>query len=72
MTGAQIFEENGRKDFKDIDVMRTARGFDSCLPCRVHMYLGKGKTLEKRHSPENRLGHFAFTPRGGLRSASSL
>jgi hydrogenase large subunit len=49
--GLQIFEENGREDFKGIDIMRTVRSFDPCLPCGVHMYLGKGKTLEKRHSP---------------------
>jgi hydrogenase large subunit len=31
--------------------MRTVRSFDPCLPCGVHMYLGKGKTLKKVHSP---------------------
>jgi hydrogenase large subunit len=31
--------------------MRTVRSFDPCLPCGVHMYLGKGKTLERLHSP---------------------
>ena len=31
--------------------MRTVRSFDPCLPCGVHMYLGNGKVLEKRHSP---------------------
>ena len=25
--------------------------FDPCLPCGVHMYLGKGKTLKQVHSP---------------------
>ncbi|CAA9455538.1 MAG: [Ni/Fe] hydrogenase, large subunit MSMEG_2719 [uncultured Rubrobacteraceae bacterium] len=49
--GLRIFEENGREDFKGIDIMRTVRSFDPCLPCGVHMYLGDGKTLEKRHSP---------------------
>jgi hydrogenase large subunit len=49
--GLPIFEENGPEDFKGIDIMRTVRSFDPCLPCGVHMYLGKGKTLEKRHSP---------------------
>jgi hydrogenase large subunit len=51
-----IFEENGQEDFKGIDIMRTVRSFDPCLPCGVHMYLGKGKTLEKRHSPTLGLG----------------
>jgi hydrogenase large subunit len=46
-----IFEENGRDKFKGIDVMRTVRSFDPCLPCGVHMYLGNGKVLEQRHSP---------------------
>jgi hydrogenase large subunit len=31
--------------------MRTVRSFDPCLPCGVHMYLGKGKELKKMHSP---------------------
>jgi hydrogenase large subunit len=46
-----IFEENGPDTFKGIDIMRTVRSFDPCLPCGVHMYLGDGKELEVRHSP---------------------
>jgi hydrogenase large subunit len=46
-----IFEENGPENFKGIDIMRAVRSFDPCLPCGVHMYLGKGKTLDIRHSP---------------------
>jgi hydrogenase large subunit len=46
-----IFEENGPDTFKGIDIMRTVRSFDPCLPCGVHMYLGDGKLLEVRHSP---------------------
>ncbi|MGH7823589.1 MAG: nickel-dependent hydrogenase large subunit [Candidatus Binatia bacterium] len=46
-----IFEENGPEKFKGIDIMRTVRSFDPCLPCGVHMYLGNGKLLETRHSP---------------------
>ncbi|MGH9068929.1 MAG: nickel-dependent hydrogenase large subunit, partial [Acidimicrobiales bacterium] len=46
-----IFEENGQDDFKGIDIMRTVRSFDPCLPCGVHMYLGGGKVLEKIHTP---------------------
>jgi hydrogenase large subunit len=46
-----IFEENGPGNFKGIDIMRTVRSFDPCLPCGVHMYLGNGKVLETRHSP---------------------
>jgi hydrogenase large subunit len=46
-----IFEENGPDDFKGIDIMRSVRSFDPCLPCGVHMYLGNGKAIEKLHSP---------------------
>jgi hydrogenase large subunit len=49
--GSQLFEENGPDEFKGIDIMRTVRSFDPCLPCGVHMYLGKGKTLKQVHSP---------------------
>jgi len=46
-----LFEENGPDNFKGIDIMRTVRSFDPCLPCGVHMYLGNGKELQVRHSP---------------------
>jgi hydrogenase large subunit len=46
-----LFEENGPDTFKGIDIMRTIRSFDPCLPCGVHMYLGDGKVLETRYSP---------------------
>jgi hydrogenase large subunit len=46
-----IFEENPPETFKGIDIMRTVRSFDPCLPCGVHMYLGKGKELRKLHTP---------------------
>jgi hydrogenase large subunit len=46
-----LFEENGPDSFKGIDIMRTIRSFDPCLPCGVHMYLGDGRVLETRHSP---------------------
>ncbi|HEX5501863.1 MAG TPA: nickel-dependent hydrogenase large subunit [Thermomicrobiales bacterium] len=49
--GTPIFEENGRENFKGIDIMRAVRSFDPCLPCGVHMYLGDGKVIEQRHSP---------------------
>jgi len=49
--GTEIFEENSLDDFKGIDIMRTVRSFDPCLPCGVHMYMGKGKVLKKLHSP---------------------
>jgi hydrogenase large subunit len=31
--------------------MRAVRSFDPCLPCGVHMFVGKGKTIERIHSP---------------------
>ena len=46
-----IFEENDLDHFKGIDIMRAVRSFDPCLPCGVHMYLGKGKVVKKVHSP---------------------
>jgi hydrogenase large subunit len=49
--GTPLFEENGPENFKGIDIMRTIRSFDPCLPCGVHMYLGGGKELLVRHTP---------------------
>ncbi|HVV82447.1 MAG TPA: nickel-dependent hydrogenase large subunit [Kofleriaceae bacterium] len=49
--GMPLFEENGPDGFRGIDIMRTVRSFDPCLPCGVHMYLGAGKVLERRHAP---------------------
>lgn len=51
-----IFEENGPDKFKGIDIMRTVRSFDPCLPCGVHMYLGGGKILKEMHTPTALLG----------------
>jgi hydrogenase large subunit len=49
--GLRLFEENGPDKFKGIDIMRTVRSFDPCLPCGVHMYLGNGREIERLHSP---------------------
>ena len=46
-----LFEENDRDHFKGIDIMRTVRSFDPCLPCGVHMFLGDGKEIQLRHTP---------------------
>lgn len=54
--GMPIFEENGEAGFKGIDVMRTVRSFDPCLPCGVHMDLGGGRVIEERHVPMFGLG----------------
>ena len=49
--GSPIFEENGPDTFKGIDIMRTVRSFDPCLPCGVHQYLGRGKVRMQHHGP---------------------
>ncbi|HEY2405441.1 MAG TPA: nickel-dependent hydrogenase large subunit [Polyangiaceae bacterium] len=49
--GMPFFEENSQANFKGIDIMRTVRSFDPCLPCGVHMYLGNGRVLEQVHAP---------------------
>ncbi len=44
--GTPIFEENGQDNFKGIDIMRTVRSFDPCLPCGVHMFTGGGEKIQ--------------------------
>jgi hydrogenase large subunit len=46
-----LFEESSQENFKGIDIMRTVRSFDPCLPCGVHMYMGNGRVIEQRHAP---------------------
>jgi hydrogenase large subunit len=46
-----IFEENGPESFKGVDIMRTVRSFDPCLPCGVHMYTGAGRVRKVVHRP---------------------
>jgi hydrogenase large subunit len=58
--GQPIFEESPRDKFKGIDIMRTVRSFDPCLPCGVHMSLGKGKMVERVHSPAAFGGHLGI------------
>jgi hydrogenase large subunit len=60
--GMPIFEENGEATFKGIDIMRTVRSFDPCLPCGVHMYVGNGRVIEARHAP---MFGPSIQPRGG-------
>jgi hypothetical protein len=31
--------------------MRTARSFDPCLPCGVHLFLSDGKAIQVQRSP---------------------
>jgi hydrogenase large subunit len=61
--GQPIFEENGPDKFKGIDIMRTVRSFDPCLPCGVHMYTGPGRVIEQRHVPM--IGFAGATARDG-------
>jgi hydrogenase large subunit len=46
-----IFEENTEANFKGIDIMRTVRSFDPCLPCGVHLYMGDGREINLQHTP---------------------
>ena len=49
-----IFEEGTVDTFKGIDIMRTIRSFDPCLPCGVHMFVDHGnrsRVIETRHTP---------------------
>jgi hydrogenase large subunit len=48
--GLPIFEESPQEAFKGIDIMRTVRSFDPCLPCGVHMWVGD-RLIERRLSP---------------------
>jgi len=42
-----ILEEYGRaEDFTGIDILRTIRSFDPCMPCTVHLYAG-GQVLHR-------------------------
>ncbi len=50
--GQPIFEENKPDKFKGIDIMRTVRSFDPCLPCGVHMFTGGGRVVEVIHTPQ--------------------
>ena len=51
MQNSPIFEENPPELFKGIDIMRTVRSFDPCLPCGVHLYTGGGRVIRAEHSP---------------------
>jgi hydrogenase large subunit len=49
--GTPILETSSRENFKGIDIMRTVRSFDPCLPCGVHMHVGEGREVEVLHVP---------------------
>jgi hydrogenase large subunit len=51
LQGQPIFEESRPDAFKGVDIMRTVRSFDPCLPCGVHIYAGRTKLVEQHHSP---------------------
>lgn len=48
---ALYFLEQALGEVQGIDIIRTVRSFEPCMPCGVHLYLGEGKVLEARHSP---------------------
>ena len=68
MQNTPIFEENGPENFKGIDIMRAVRSFDPCLPCGVHMYLGKGRVKKVVHTPTGSV-LMAVDPRAARSSA---
>ena len=40
--GTPILEQfNSAEDFKAIDILRTIRSFDPCMPCTTHVYAGQ-------------------------------
>jgi hydrogenase large subunit len=39
-------EFNKPEDFTGIDILRTIRSFDPCMPCAVHLYAG-GRVLHR-------------------------
>ena len=49
--GTPLFEENNQENFKGIDIMRTVRSFDPCLPCGVHMMSADGFDRFIEHHP---------------------
>ena len=38
------------EDFKGIDILRTIRSFDPCMPCTTHMDTGKGVIVREVNS----------------------
>ena len=69
--GAEHADLRGERpeNFKGIDIMRTVRSFDPCLPCGVHMYLGDGKdaarscTRPRSRSPASEPAMTSAAPR---------
>ena len=56
-----LFEENGPDNFKGIDIMRAVRSFDPCLPCGVHMYLGRRQSVADPALADVRRGRWQMT-----------
>lgn len=43
-----ILEEfRSPEEFEGIDILRTIRSFDPCMPCAVHLYTGDGRSLQR-------------------------
>ena len=52
--GQPLFEENDREHFKGIDIMRTVRSFDPCLPAACTCTWGRARS-SRVHSPTQSL-----------------
>ncbi|MBW3562824.1 MAG: nickel-dependent hydrogenase large subunit [Actinobacteria bacterium] len=50
IAGTPILESVGDDDLKGIDVLRTIRSFDPCMPCTTHMDTGKGTITREVNS----------------------
>lgn len=46
-----LFEGSSEDAFRGIDILRTVRSFDPCLPCGVHMVTRRGRVIEANHVP---------------------
>jgi len=43
-----ILEQFNRpEDFKAIDILRTIRSFDPCMPCTTHVYAGEQTIVQE-------------------------
>jgi hydrogenase large subunit len=50
IVGTPILESVADEDLKGIDVLRTIRSFDPCMPCTTHMDTGKGVIVREVNS----------------------
>jgi len=48
--GTPLLEKNADDDLKGIDVLRTIRSFDPCMPCTTHLDTGRGVIVREVNS----------------------